>query len=111
MQIINSGGVFSYILEEYVWEEADAERREFWQMKAMLAAQEAGCLYVSIFVQPDQLFSTLEDKRRVRVFTHTFTRPDREEFEKEFKYLISTFVRTGKLTMPEAKTIILKVLG
>lgn len=111
MQITNSSGIYSMLLDEHEWYSVDDASREALCLKAMLGAQEAECRYVSIFVEPDPLFSRLVSKTRVRVYTHTFPTPIGQEFADKFAALLDSYVGPGKLTQQQAARLALKVLG
>lgn len=106
-----SQGVYSVKYSEHEWYGTTDADREHMQMKAMLGAQEAGCLYVGIFVVPDELFSNMGVARNKRVFTHTFDLPIADVFYSDFKVLLEKYLGPGKLSFAQMKTIILRAFG
>lgn len=92
MKVINAQNVYSLVLTELEWYAAsDAGRNTFADMCSK-AADEAGCRYASIIVEPEAVMSISPNPRRHRVWYKTAPLPAEVEFERA---LLDVYARSG----------------
>lgn len=71
MQLINSSGVYSFILTEVEWYAATEQQQEAWVNQCKREAEEAKCRFATILVEPDAVMSISPNPRRHKVWGHS----------------------------------------
>lgn len=71
MQLINSSGVYSFILTEVEWYAATEQQQAAWINQCAREADEAKCRFATILVEPDAVMSISPNPRRHKVWGHS----------------------------------------
>lgn len=109
MKVTHTNNVYSMTLHEHEWFGVGEAVQVAIRAQAQLNAQELGCRYISIMVQPDELFSSMP--KRQQVWRHTFPATGEEELYEKLCALVGRYVGPDKLTHEEARAVARRVFG
>jgi hypothetical protein len=111
MKITHTNNVYSMVLKEQEWYGGDGVHQDILRAQAQVDAQEHGCRYISIMVEPDAVLSISPVAGRHQVWRHTFPTTTEEELYEKLLSLAGRYVGPDKLTIKEARAVAMRVFG
>jgi hypothetical protein len=111
MKVSHSSGVYSVTLKEQEWYGVDEVKQATMRAQAQVNAQELGCQYISIMVEPDAVLSISPKPMRHQVWRHTFPLTDEQELYRKLMQLCEASVGPGKLSLTQAREVARRVFG
>lgn len=109
MQIIHAQNVYSYVLTEDEWYSGTDQQREAWQVEVRRKAEDLGCRYMTIMVEPDALFSVSPIARRHAVWRYATPTSAEEDFRNSLIAVLDLHI--NGLTAERMRALAKEVFG
>lgn len=105
MLIIDTHNVFTYVCTEQEWYGADEYTRGTMAEACLAAAETAGRRYAAILVEPDAVMSISPERKRHKVWGHTFPSDPEKQLRRALAEVCGDAMRDG-LTIAQIAAVL-----
>lgn len=105
MKLVNSSGVYSFILTETEWYFATEQEQQAWRNQCQREMAENDCKYAAILVDPDAIMSCCVVQRRHKVWGYAEPTTAAQSFRGDLVELRHDALNTG-LSRAQIATIV-----